>query len=254
MYENEDYKKNDIIGQGRHQFIYGYDSDDRTRLLKEIEKENPVVSDIDSPMAIYVEDYGLPTIEYDKKSVDMGLVKIVSTEYFNFSVLSQIIKFYIDGGNNNKNVLELMKKHYQLEIERIEELSNLLNESKRFYKSYYEDYLKHGNSVHKIDEIKIPFIDLEMFLTELKNEINNNSYFALMIDNKKDISTLSTQVINLYVSSRINDTISMKVATDPNKWKSFIDYNGQFVEAVHDYGEVELDDSYKKMIKRNTKI
>ena len=130
----------------------------------------------------------------------------------------------------------------------------MINESKTFYKKYYEYYLTHGNSIYKIDEIRIQFVQLELFLKQIKKEINNDSYFALIIDNKKDIFSLSTKVINLYVGSRINDVISMKIATDPNKWKSFVDCNGQFVEAVHDYGEVELDDSYKKMIKRNTKI
>ena len=59
----------------------------------------------------------------------------------------------------------------------------------------------------------------------------------------------STQAINNLIGSRINGDISVKVAIEPDDWETYRDSNGQFVGAIHDYGTVELDDSYKKYMK-----
>lgn len=248
-----DNKKNEVIGQSRHQFIYGYDGEQRTNFLKEIEEENPIVINGNNPMAVYISDYGLPPIEYDKKKVDTGLVTIVSTEYFVFSALSRIIETYSENvKNNEKNstILELMNNCYCLNLSGIDDLKKVFNDSKTFYKNYYTDYLKNGSTSYSIDDVKLPFVDLLMYLSQFKKVINNESYFAFLIDNNKEISISSTKAINLYVGGRINDTISMKIATDPNKWKSYLDCNGQYIQSCHDYGDVQIDDSLKKVLKR----
>ena len=42
-----------------------------------------------------------------------------------------------------------------------------------------------------------------------------------------------------------NGDISVKVVTESDAWDTFITSNGVFVEYIHDYGIIELDDSYK---------
>lgn len=252
-----DIKKNEIIGQSRHQFIYGYDGEQRTKLLKEIEEENPIVINGNSPMAVYISDYGLPQMVYDKKKVDNGLITIVSTGYFTFSVLSHIIEAYSDNvksDEKNDAILKLMNQYYNLNLSGIEDLKKVFNDSKTFYKNYYTDYLKNGSTSYSIEDVQLPFVDLLMFLSQFKKIINNDSYFAFLIDNNKEISIPSTKVINYYVGSRINDTISVKIATDADKWKSYLDCNGEFIQSCHDYGYVQLDDSLKKVLKKSYKI
>ena len=251
MVNDNEYKKNMIIGESRHHFIYGYDGEERTNFLKEIEKENPVVTNIDKPMAVYIDDYGLPNINYDKKKVDRGLITIVSTEFLNFSVLSKIIESYIDNNEiNDNNVVELMKYTYKVDINNLNDLLKMFKESKEFYKKYYLDYLKHGNSTYKVSDIKFPFVDLLMYLDHFKTRINNDSYFSILIDNNKDVSIPSIRAINFYVGGRINRTISMNVATDPEKWKTYTDCNGNLIQSLHDYGDIEYDDSLKKVLSK----
>ena len=251
IYINEEHKRKEIIEQSRHQFIYGLDGDSRTNFLKEIEKDYPVVMDSESPMAVYIEDYGLPTIECNNE-VDNNHLKIVCTEFFSFSVLSSIMKKYKENNNDSKND-DIIDYFDDLDINDLEELIKIFDESKEFYKKYYEEYLRNGASTHNINEIRLPFIELTDCLERLKEAINSTSYFALLIDNKKEISIPSTQVINLYVGSRINNVISMKIATEPNKWNTYLDSNGQYVQSLHDYGDVQLDDSLKKELKREKK-
>ena len=45
----------------------------------------------------------------------------------------------------------------------------------------------------------------------------------------------------------------MKIAIEPNDWEIYRDVNNQFVEVTHDYGTVELDNSYKEYMKTLTK-
>ena len=42
----------------------------------------------------------------------------------------------------------------------------------------------------------------------------------------------------------------MKIATEPDDWETYRDVNGQFIEAVHDYGTIELDNSLEDNMRR----
>ena len=91
-------------------------------------------------------------------------------------------------------------------------------------------------------------------IKELKEAISNNTYFALLIDNKKDVSLPSIKTINLYVGGRINDTISIKNAIEPDKWKSYLTSNDKYIQSIHDYGDVELDSSLRKVLKKTWRL
>lgn len=89
-----------------------------------------------------------------------------------------------------------------------------------------------------------------MFIELLKRAINNNSYFGIILDKQKDIALSSIQAINVWIGRRINHNISLKVSTTLDTWDSYMDSNGIFIEGIHDYGIVELDNSYQEYMKK----
>ena len=134
------------------------------------------------------------------------------------------------------------------EIESLDELILTLYETKEFYKSYYLDYVTTGKEEMSINDIAMPFLNFEFFVSQYKKVLNNKSYFGIIIDKHNDILLESTKNVNSLVGSRINSDISMKIVVEPGQWDSYFSSNGQYIEAVHDYGVVELDDSQSKYI------
>ncbi|NLA33151.1 MAG: hypothetical protein GX864_04360, partial [Mollicutes bacterium] len=99
-----------------------------------------------------------------------------------------------------------------------------------------------------IDNLKISFIYLDILLSQYKKMLNNDSHFNLIIDNSERVSIYSYLAINSLVGSRINRDLSLKVITDLASWPTYETYNNQLVEAIHDYGVVELDNNLKEQI------
>ncbi len=139
---------------------------------------------------------------------------------------------------------------YYYSIEDCDDLIQTLIQSKEFYQKYYIDYYKKEIESASINEVRLPFLPFDMFISDLTTSINNDSYFGIIIDKQKDIALSSTKVINSLVGSRINKDISMKIAVEPKKWDSYISVNGQLIEYVHDYDIVELDDSQSQYSKK----
>lgn len=51
--------KEQIMESNRHQFIYGYDGEERTKFLQSLETDYPISINMSNPMAIYMKDYSL---------------------------------------------------------------------------------------------------------------------------------------------------------------------------------------------------
>lgn len=98
-----EYTKRQIMGNSYHQFLYGYNTVERTNFLKEIAGEYSITLNRDCPQAIYMEDFSLPTLEYSHE-VDKDLLTIVGRDYFNFCVYTQLLE-------------ELLKKDYEKELD-----------------------------------------------------------------------------------------------------------------------------------------
>ena len=47
---------NEIIGQSRHQFIYGENGEERQSILRGLANDNPIVCDQNEPGVIYLEN------------------------------------------------------------------------------------------------------------------------------------------------------------------------------------------------------
>ena len=80
--------------------------------------------------------------------------------------------------------------------------------------------------------------------------MNMQSYFGIIFDKKCDMSISSIQAINNLIGARINSDISIKVATEPDGWKTYCDVNGKYIENIHDYGIIQLDNSYTSYTKK----
>lgn len=257
-YRNESYLRKEIVEESRHHFIYACDSDKRTEFISSLEKEYPVQIDRYSPSAIYLPTIGLPKVEY-QKGIDLSRLSTISNEYLTFLITHRIIANstkILNKDELNKRIqriLEVLNK-YSLNkqhnnIQNIDDLQSTLEQSIEFYYNYFMKYTK-GEEPPSLDSVALPFLQLELFISDYKRAINHSSYFSILIDNKQSVDIYSVQAINSLVGARINSDISMNIFTEPDTWPTYRDINGQFVEAIHDYGTLELDSSLKDSLKK----
>lgn len=259
-YKNEEYLKHEIMEQSRHQFIYGYDNEKRKLFFRELDMEFPIKMDCNSPMAIYLNEFGLPKTSTYSEQLDGNKIDILSREYLSFTIAHAILsnsKDNLDVDLLNSRIVKLLNilNKYSInpghpEISSLDDLIKILEQSKEFYMLYYMDYVKSGKEDKSINDITLPFLELESFISQYKRVLSNESYFGIIIDKYQDISLSSTKAVNSLVGARINKDISIKIVVEPDKWDSYIDVNGQYVEATHDYGIVKLDDSYAEYVRK----
>lgn len=251
------YLENQIINQSRHQFIYGYDTDERSYFLKDLSLKNKITQD--NPIVIYIDDLGLPKKETLDLSLDYITLSSISRDYLNFTILINLIKKILSELKISKekeisfinriNKLYLNKGYS--EITSLEEFLENIIISQKTYKDIYLNYLQTGNIINPFDKLAIPFVfDIESIINLLKTMINNNSYIILLIDYHNPTATISIQAINSLIGSRINKTLSIKVATDINSWPTYYDLNHRIIENIHDYGEVSFDLNYQDCLQR----
>ena len=139
------------------------------------------------------------------------------------------------------------RNHEQLtNIKRLKELRRALLESKNFYR---ERYLQEDKENLSIDNLIIPFITAESVVPKVKTLLELDSYFGLIFDITNSISPLSAITINNYIGKRCNADLSIKLACDATSWPTYCSLNGQ-IDAIHDYGTVELDDCVKEYTKK----
>lgn len=249
-----DIKKKEIIEQNRHQFIYGYNGDERRIFLKGIENDFPIKVNENIPMAIYLDEIYLPEIDLSNKDVDKFRMYSIGREQFNFVVAQNILSKILRKEENNFNeqsvekFLSAINRLYLnsscKNIETLDELLNGLKESQKFYEEYYT-----GHNLD-INELKIQFLDIAFFVRYIKKLLNNNSYFGIIVDHQREISLITKMAINALVASRINSDISMKVACEPGEWRVYTDFNGEHIDSIHDYGIVNLDNSEKEYTRK----
>lgn len=250
-----EYLKKEIMEQSRHQFIYGYDNDERTSFLKSLEDDYPIVVGCNRPIAIYMKDYSLPVIEHSC-DIDRFRLSQVNREYFNLILIKNIISRIKDNQSllNDENTFKFLKQLYVVTSDRssydsFDSFDKDLDSSLAFYLSYYKDLLDGKDILPNINDVKIPFMMPDMIVPKIKKMLVNDSYFGIIIDKNMDYTLDTFKVINSYVSKRINGDLSMKVSCEPGKWKTYYDIVGEFIESTHDYGIVEFDDSYSKHTK-----
>ena len=259
-YLNEEYLKKEIMEQSRHLFIYGYDNDYRSKFLQNMESDYPVTIDSNKPVALYFNSLGLPKIDTNLKGIDTYLIHSMSREYLYSVILSKILErsMEIDEATLNNRLSRLIslinrvnvnKNNGYKGIETVSDLLKEMNNTKSFYLKNYINYSKGLTKNISVNNISIPFLQLGIFVSEYKEAMNIDSHIGIIFDKKSPLAISSTQAINSLINGRINKDISVKVVIEPNNWDSYRTTNGRFIEDIHDYGTVELDDSYEKHIK-----
>lgn len=249
----QEYTKKQIM-RSRHQFIYGANNDERIRTFKQLAEEFQVTMEDNVPMAVFLEEYGLPNIE----SIDMSMqTSVICREFLTSSILFSILREIQEKANieaKNKHVQDLIKlfnyikSPSTLSINSLDDLVNMLANAKDSWLRIYANLAK--GRMLALEDVPYIHIEIEHIIIKLKQALQNESYFALLINHDTDISLISQQAVNTLINARINKDLSIKIAASPEKWGTYRDLNGQFIEYVHDYDIVELDDSYKSYIRK----
>ena len=263
IYDNADLmhlKEQEIMGQNRHQFIYGQATDERTSFLEGLEYAYPIIDHNYRPMAIYMMDYSLPNVDRDIESVTRMKLILISEKFLNLSIVYNISNRIAFNRSLNFNTYAFNSSSYSNLISNTEinNITNFLQFSQKIknimdlYSCFYKGILNDSFNVNT--PIDLPFIDAVEFVSDIKDLLGNKAYFSLIFDNKEDISEISTIAINNFIDKRINKDISIKVATEPGKWKTVYDLDGNMIEDIHDYGEVELDNNKRVYMKKYNRI
>lgn len=251
----EEYLKRQIMDTSRHQIIYGYNTKERHQFLQGLEESYPVKTSSNIPIAIYMEDYILS--KPNKKQSDYETISAAG-EFLEFTIIENIISKILSSGLklDEKSQADFVNRitslfgnrnHEQLtNIKRLKELRRALLESKNFYR---ERYLQEDKEKLSIDNLIIPFITAESVVPKVKTLLELDSYFGLIFDITNSISPLSAITINNYIGKRCNADLSIKLACDATSWPTYCSLNGQ-IDAIHDYGTVELDDCVKEYTKK----
>lgn len=249
-----------IMENSWHQFIYGYNIEQRHQFLKELEQDYPIQIEENTPMAIYLEEYGLPKIDLKLNEMERIQISGVSREYLNFLIAHQVLTNSIEClgiQELDKRMTELLSFANRCLINgkatSLQNITDLLMVLEQSINMYLKGYLNYNEHSFKINEVAIPFIQIDSFIRRVKQGLNNNSYFGIIIDKRHDISSFSPKAINGLIGSRITADLSMKVALEPGGWDTYSYSDGQVIQDPHDYSTIQLDDSLKVYINTLTK-
>lgn len=257
-YTNEKYLERTIMNQSRHLFIYGWNNDHRSDFLKRFEEDYPVSTDSNRPVALYFDSLGIPKQDISLSGKDPYLLNTSCREYLSFTVAAKILERSMEydkdfAEEKLSKLVSLSNRNKKPGFNDINSVEELLKQYRASRDHYYDSLLRYiRGEIERIsiNEVAIPFMQLESFVTQYKRAMGMNSYFGIVYDKKGPLAIPSTRQINNLIGSRINGDISVKIAMEPENWETYVDSNGQFVQATHDYGTVELDDSFQKYMKK----
>lgn len=247
-----------IMNSNKHQFIYGIEQEKRDFFLKDLEERYPIQTNCKNPMAIHMKEYILNEDITKNNEVDLRKLYIVARYHFDFCIIWNIIDTILK--QKQLNILEdrmdrlfdfirRMSLYEDLSINSLENLKFLLEESRDFYIEAYQKYLKGENFSLNINKIEIPFIMSDWMIPRIKELLNNDSYFGIIIDKQENFSIGTTKAINNYLTNKKNRDIVLKIICKPNLWDTYYDEKDRFAEHIQDYTTVNMNDPillYKK--------
>jgi hypothetical protein len=253
-----EYMRDSIVEHAWHQFLYGYNGEERTKFLQSMADNHPIKLDSTDAAAVLISDYSLPIVDNPVKcdSYQMGSV---AREHFSVVLVDAIVdqtiqQVELDKLNDKmksfiKAVNRLLINPGFDDIHDISEFSKVLKEAKKFYSDEYIRMLQTGSFQGDITSLRLGFIDLNFFASYFKRALNMNRHFSVIIDQRKVGAVISQKAVIGIVTRRCTGDISMKIACEPRDWKTYYDLSGLLAEAAHDYSAVELDDCYAKYVK-----
>lgn len=244
---------NRVVLEDRHKFVY-YD-DKSIESLRGLGYNYDVGINSERPIVIYEKIECLAKVD-TKLNLDRNLIKIFHERYYELLILLAIIntlyqKIDITILNDKlKKVLKLCSYFSEKEITDVKTLINLLFESKNIYKVAYQEYLKTGRCDF-YENVPIPYVMIDNLIPYLKTGIGLKKHFSLMLEFNGDVSLLNAMAINNYIASRCNGYLSMNILLEQGScWSCYYANNGQFIQEVHDYTELDFSQSKNKIRSR----
>lgn len=254
-----EYMKRSIVTQAWHQFLYGYNSEDRKKMLQGLETEFPLDLNDSNGCAIYMDDFSLPEYKPSKKE-NVYREETIASEYLYLSIVDKIIEKTIKDVDLSKyqdNVNKLLKRINSIFLSNdkapftsLGDFSDTVKETKKFYYDNYVNMMENDEFTKNLDNLRIGFMDLNMFLQMYKSSLEYKGHFSVIIDQHKRVPIISQMVINSVICTRCAGSVAMKVACQPEEWMTYFGFNGQMAESVHDYSSVELDNCLYEHIKK----
>ena len=232
-----------VVMEGFHKFVY-YDHES---ILSLRNLENEYIPKINSSesIVIYIKDLGLPkmntVLELDNYRINFFYERYVEIVIV-LSIIDRLIN-YIEVSELNKrfeSIFGLFSRISKRKIQDIDTLRTMLIESKNMYSDGYIEYMKTGK-IDFYDKVSIPFIIIDNLLADIKMELGLERHFALILEFCDDVDKYTCRAINDYVASRCTGYLSMNILLhNESEWKCFYANNGQFIQNVHDYTEIDL--------------
>ena len=138
----------------------------------------------------------------------------------------------------------------------------------RFFKSLYDhlylmscDFIPYFEGLYQRDnpnfEYKLPLFSYKRFIIPVFKELINIKGFPngkpilIFIDDADNLSKTQTKIINSWLATRTQPTISLKVFSQIGLYKSFLTPTGELVEAPHDYQEVNISSIYTNALSKD---
>lgn len=220
-------------------FIYFDDDSFKTEIAKKISSDSKIICNSNIPVIVYLDDFGLPKKEV-KKSFDNVTLNTICNEYLKFSIAIALLEklkqedlFYkLDSKNFLDKINNCFLYDKTLTINSLDKLLEELKNTKKFYKEEYHYYLETGNFKGDLNNVKIPYLDFEVFISNFRKLIGNKSQLCILIDNKNDVSIKSKKCVNSLMYSKESKSFIINVLTLKDTWGTFDDLRGYYVMPI----------------------
>ncbi len=235
-----------VVLDSFHKFIY-YDDESISSLCKLEDDYIPKVNS-SGPIVVYVNDLGLSNVD-TKLVLDNYRITIFHERYWELLIVLSIIDRLINNidisvlNSRLVSTFKLFSFISKREIKDVNTLRGLLYESKNMFKNGFIEYMNTGN-IDFYGKVPIQFVMIDNILSHIKNDLGLDRHFALMLDFNNDMDKNTCKAVNDYVASRCTSYLSMNILLYKDvSWRNWFSNNGQLVENVHDYIEIDLTKS-----------
>lgn len=236
----------DIIMRPTHKFVYGSE-EERSKYLKKLAAIYCFNSKEKAPVGVYIDDEVLEICK--NKDCDKNKIEFFNSRYFEintmYHILDKLIKELPEDILKNiaKDILIPFNDTARNSFSSLEELRDELLKVKQIYLKEYKRYIETGKLNYFIDELRVFMIFIDLTLDNLKRVMPNLDYISLLINKGHEYSTIYTQVINFYIGARSNGTLNINIGcNNSSEWPTLIDLNGNYVQCIHDFDIVQMED------------
>ncbi|MCL2311141.1 MAG: hypothetical protein FWC41_01440 [Firmicutes bacterium] len=137
---------------------------------------------------------------------------------------------------------------------------SLYNHTEELQKQFYEYIINLNPNSDKTDpKYSLPLLSFLRFIVPIFKKLldlpgfpkNKNIY--LFIDDADNLSKTQTEILNTWISCRTQPTISLKVSTQYEMYKTYLTTNGVLIESPHDYQAINISSRYTTNYNNNFK-